>query len=118
MDVVDWAYQKLGPTEIIWLVGMLMLPLVSIGDIWDFMKHPPESSDLIPAMLTTIFTCVLSLPFLMVLGPILHGTFTGCTHYPVRLDRKNQTVHVFRRNSEGGVSSYRWNDITFGMRGG
>ncbi|WP_332402661.1 DUF6708 domain-containing protein [Burkholderia ubonensis] len=27
-------------------------------------------------------------------------------------------VHVFRHNGEGGVSSYRWRDITFGMIGG
>ncbi|WP_175976132.1 hypothetical protein [Burkholderia sp. BCC1047] len=27
MDVVDWAYQKIGPFEILWAFGMLFLPL-------------------------------------------------------------------------------------------
>ncbi|WP_157649762.1 hypothetical protein, partial [Burkholderia ubonensis] len=117
MDVVDWAYQKLGPIEIVWAFGMLFLPCSAAWDTWIFVTGP-WSGDLYMKFLLVIITNVLSMPFLLWFVRILYNTFTGCTHYPVRLDRKNQMVHVFRHNGEDGVSSYRWRDITFGLIGG
>jgi hypothetical protein len=118
MDLTDWSYQKVGPVEIVWITCAFAFPLVVIGDVVDLIYYPPGRINFIPSILTTIFTFILSLPLSLVLGRILFYTFTGHTHYPVRLDRKNQMVHVFRHNGEGGVSSYRWRDVTFGMRGG
>jgi len=118
MDVVDWAYQKVGPPEIIWAFGMLFPPLSAMRADWIFIRDPWPDDLYVGGLLAVGFISLLSVPFLLWFGRILYNTFTGCTHYPVRLDRKNQMVHVFRHNGEDGVSSYRWRDITFGMVGG
>ncbi|WP_232428266.1 DUF6708 domain-containing protein [Burkholderia ubonensis] len=113
MDVVDWAYHKVGPIEIIWIFAMLgptLALFLFYGDT--FSGRSPD-----PLFYNSVGT-IFFLPFVIWFSRILFKTFTGCTHYPVRLDRKNQMVHVFRHNGEGGVSSYRWCDITFGMIGG
>ncbi|WP_157636936.1 hypothetical protein, partial [Burkholderia ubonensis] len=122
MDVVDWAYQKVGPVEIIWMF-LGLFPLWLFGALgWSmFVTNPPRSDEydqIAYTILTMIIVGVSGIGGFIWFGRILYNTFTGCTHYPVRLDRKNQMVHVFRHNGEDGVSSYRWRDITFGMIGG
>ncbi|WP_232436576.1 DUF6708 domain-containing protein [Burkholderia ubonensis] len=118
MDVVDWAYQKIGSAEIIWAFAMFCCPVFSIWLIWSFIERPWSGELFMGGLLAVVVMNTLSMPFLLWFARILYNTFTGCTHYPVRLDRKNQMVHVFRHNGEDGVSSYRWRDITFGMIGG
>ncbi|WP_198340633.1 hypothetical protein, partial [Burkholderia ubonensis] len=113
MDVVDWAYQKVGPIEIISMI--VMLAPMSFSSFVYLNTFSGWNKD--PVFYNAVAT-IFCLPFLIWFSRILFMTFTGCTHYPVRLDRKNQMVHVFRHNGEGGVSSYRWRDITFGMIGG
>ncbi|MGY4730169.1 DUF6708 domain-containing protein [Burkholderia pyrrocinia] len=114
MDVVDWAYQKIGPPEIIWtFVFSLSVCLMAYIFVDAFLVSPIQDAIFYSSVVTAVF-----LPGTIWFSRILFKTFTGCTHYPVRLDRKNQMVHVFRHNGEGGVSSYRWRDITFGMIGG
>ncbi|CAM3497827.1 DUF6708 domain-containing protein [Burkholderia ubonensis] len=113
MDVVDWAYQKVGPIEIISMIVMLIPMSFSLFVYLNTFSGWNKD----PIFYNTVAT-FFCLPFVIWFGRILFKTFTGCTHYPVRLDRKNQMVHVFRHNGEGGVSSYRWRDITFGMIGG
>jgi hypothetical protein len=113
MDAVDWAYQKVGPIEIIWSF-MMLGPTAFLASFYVdtlFGRNPD------PFFYNSVES-VFCLPFVFWFSRVLLNTFTGCTHYPVRLDRKNQMVHVFRHNGEGGVSSYRWRDITFGMIGG
>ncbi|WP_249190209.1 MULTISPECIES: DUF6708 domain-containing protein [unclassified Burkholderia] len=113
MDVVDWAYHKVGPAEMIWAVMMLVPTFFLFSFYFDaFVGRNPD-----PLFYNSVAT-TFCLPFVIWFSRSLFKTFTGCTHYPVRLDRKNQMVHVFRHNGEGGVSSYRWRDITFGMVGG
>ncbi|WP_230461648.1 MULTISPECIES: DUF6708 domain-containing protein [Burkholderia cepacia complex] len=118
MDVVDWAYQKVGTLEIFWVFGMLFIPWGAASGTWIFISDPWPDDIYMNGLFAIIFMNVLSMPFFLWFARILYNTFTGCTHYPVRLDRKNQMVHVFRHNGEDGVSSYRWRDITFGMIGG
>ncbi|WP_232442554.1 DUF6708 domain-containing protein [Burkholderia ubonensis] len=118
IDVVDWAYQKVGPLEIFWVFGMLFIPWGAASGTWIFISDPWPDDIYMNGLFAIIFMNVLSMPFFLWFARILYNTFTGCTHYPVRLDRKNQMVHVFRHNGEDGVSSYRWRDITFGMIGG
>ncbi|WP_232446088.1 DUF6708 domain-containing protein [Burkholderia ubonensis] len=114
MDLVDWAYQKVGPPEIIWtFVFSLSACLMAYIFIDTFFVSPIPDALFYSSVITAVF-----LPGVIWFSRILFKTFTGCTHYPVRLDRKNQMVHVFRHNGEDGVSSYRWRDITFGMIGG
>jgi hypothetical protein len=118
MDVIDWAYQKVGTAEVIWTFLMLVLPCATTASAWFFVSDPWTDDVYMGGLLLVIFSNIWALLHLLWFGRILLNTFTGCTHYPVRLDRKNQMVHVFRKNGEGGVSSYRWRDITFGMIGG
>ncbi|WP_232447538.1 DUF6708 domain-containing protein [Burkholderia ubonensis] len=118
IDVVDWAYQKVGPLEIFWVFGMLFIPWGAASGTWIFISDPWPDDIYMNGLFAIIFMNVLSMPFFLWFARIIYNTFTGCTHYPVRLDRKNQMVHVFRHNGEDGVSSYRWRDITFGMIGG
>ncbi|WP_157655366.1 DUF6708 domain-containing protein [Burkholderia ubonensis] len=118
MDVVDWAYQKVGPLEIFWVFGMLFIPWGAASGTWIFISDPWPDDIYMNGIFAIMFMNVLSMPFFLWFARILYNTVTGCTHYPVRLDRKNQMVHVFRHNGEDGVSSYRWRDITFGMIGG
>ncbi|WP_232443630.1 DUF6708 domain-containing protein [Burkholderia ubonensis] len=113
MDVADWAYQKVGPAEIIWAV--IILAEISFLSCVYLNTFSSWNED--PIFYNSVAT-IFCLPFVIWFSRILFKTFTGCTHYPVRLDRKNQMVHVFRHNGEDGVSSYRWRDITFGMIGG
>ncbi|WP_157643700.1 hypothetical protein, partial [Burkholderia ubonensis] len=113
MDVADWAYQKVGPAEIIWAV--IILAEISFLSCVYLNTFSSWNED--PIFYNSVAT-IFCLPFVIWFSRILFKTFTGCTHYPVRLDRKNQMVHVFRHNGENGVSSYRWRDITFGMIGG
>ncbi|MHA7679306.1 DUF6708 domain-containing protein [Cupriavidus sp. PET2-C1] len=37
------------------------------------------------------------------------------THWPVRLNRRNRMVYVFRRKSAGGILALKWEDIYFCM---
>lgn len=113
MDVVDWAYQKVGLVEILWAFAFCgPVGILTYFYVDTYLGTAPD-----PLFYNSVIT-VLLLPIVIWFGGILYSTFTGCTHYPVRLDRKNQMVHVFRNNGEGGVSSYRWKDIIFGMIGG
>ncbi|WP_256258026.1 DUF6708 domain-containing protein [Burkholderia ubonensis] len=114
IDVVDWAYQKVGPPEIIWVV-VFFLQAGFLAYLYVDTIFGPSNQN---ALFYNSFATVAFLPGVIWFSRILYNTFTGCTHYPVRLDRKNQMVHVFRHNGEDGVSSYRWRDITFGMIGG
>ncbi|CAG4928532.1 DUF6708 domain-containing protein [Paraburkholderia saeva] len=122
MDVVDWAYQKVGPPEILWIFLGVFPLWFFVALSWSmFVTHPlgPDEYDQFAyTILTVLIVGSAGIGGLIWFGRILYNTFTGCTHYPVRLDRKNQMVHVFRHNGEDGVSSYRWRDITFGMIGG
>jgi hypothetical protein len=114
MDVTDWAYQKVGPAEVLW-VSMLFGPACLIAYFYVDTLLGTAGPD--PLFYNSVITAVF-LPGVIWFSRIVFKTFTGCTHYPVRLDRKNQMVHVFRHNGEGGVSSYLWRDVTFGMIGG
>ncbi|WP_321847503.1 DUF6708 domain-containing protein [Burkholderia diffusa] len=114
MDLVDWSYHKIGPLEIIWtFVFSLSVCLIAYVCIDTFLVSSIQDSLFYSSVVVAVF-----FPGAIWFSRILFMTFTGCTHYPVRLDRRNQMVHVFRHNGEGGVSSYRWRDITFGMIGG
>ncbi|WP_321847504.1 DUF6708 domain-containing protein [Burkholderia diffusa] len=113
MEMVDWAYQKVGLVEV-FSTFMMFGPMAYLISFYvdTFLGRNPDS------LFYNSVATIACLPFVIWFSRILFKTFTGCTHYPVRLDRKNQMVHVFRHNGESGVSSYRWRDITFGMIGG
>ncbi|WP_232439073.1 DUF6708 domain-containing protein [Burkholderia ubonensis] len=118
MDVVDWSYQKVGPFEVILTFLLLAFPYGVARIAWIFFSDPWPDDVYVGGLLATIFVIALGMLHVIWFGCVAFNVFTGFTHYPVRLDRKNKMVHVFRRNGAGGVSSYRWRDITFGMRGG
>lgn len=54
---------------------------------------------------------VISAPFLLLMGWFLKTDAFRFTHYPIRLNRKTKTVHVFR--TDGTVLSTPWNDLFF-----
>lgn len=58
--------------------------------------------------------CMMVIGFFVAIGLLLHTLYIDCfkyTHYPIRLDRKNQRVYVFRRN--GTVLDIAWDDVFF-----
>ncbi len=113
MDIVDWSYQKVGPLEILFLFFAAgPIYFASLFYVDTFTGRNPD-----PVFYNSVVT-FFCLPFVLWCGRILWNSLSGCTHYPVRLDRKNQMVHVFRHNNDGGVSSYHWNEISFGLSGG
>jgi hypothetical protein len=52
-------------------------------------------------------------------GVVLYSTYAllkeafTYTHWPIRFNRKNRMVYVFRHNKAGGVLSVPWDDIVF-----
>ena len=74
-------------------------------------------------------TALFGLSFLAMCYIILAKDFFCYTHYPIRFNRKNRKVYVFRHNGEGGVLDLDWDklywfvgrsgrgsDITFDLR--
>lgn len=56
-------------------------------------------------------SAVIVFPFVAVMVWLLRKESFAYTHYPIRFDRKNRKVHVFRPN--GTVLSARWEKIFF-----
>jgi hypothetical protein len=115
MDVTDWAYMKLGLFEVFWSF-MGLMPAVFLSHIaWVTYVVVPPGRNALADTAIFIFMMILFLPSVVWFGWSMFKTATGYTHYPVRLDRKKQMVHVFRHHGEGGVLSLPWRDITFGI---
>ncbi|MGO4156941.1 DUF6708 domain-containing protein [Cupriavidus sp. YAF13] len=58
---------------------------------------------------------ILSIALLTFLGWLGHFEAFTFTHWPVRLNRHNRMVYVFRRKSAGGMLALKWDDIYFCM---
>ncbi|WP_175976133.1 hypothetical protein [Burkholderia sp. BCC1047] len=85
MEVTDWAYQKVGPIEVILMVVML----APMSFLLFIILNACSGLDRDPLFYNSVAT-IFCLPFIIWFGRILFKTFTGCTHYPVRLDRKSR----------------------------
>lgn len=58
-----------------------------------------------------ILAIVITAPFFLLMLWFLRTDAFRYTHYPIRLNRKNQTVHVFR--TDGTILNTPWKDLFF-----
>lgn len=109
LEIVDKYYAWKG--SILWIALIsIMVPtvfLISIALLTASRWSESEHQDL----LFLVATSLMSAPLIAVMiWHALRESFTY-THYPIRLNRKNRMVYVFRRN--GTVMSASWDDLFF-----
>jgi hypothetical protein len=109
LEIVDKFYAWKGMISLVSLIfitifggGYVALLLLAI-DRW----HEPGHQD----GLALILMAGMWLPFIGFMFWNLFREFDTYTHYPIRLNRKNRMVFVFRRN--GTVMSASWDDLFF-----
>jgi hypothetical protein len=114
MEVVDKFYAYKG------FMLMLVLPVflgiifwvlpTFVGlvlDQWDEMSSSSRTS----ASLFLLLVLGISLSMAAWLGYMIKKEMFTYTHWPVRLNRKNRMVYVFRHNGPGGVLAVKWDDV-------
>ncbi|MFZ6747647.1 DUF6708 domain-containing protein [Undibacterium sp. Ren11W] len=114
MEVVDKFYAYKG------FMLMIVLP-VFIGFLFfDFlMTYEFVAHDLatisgqkeVEGISAFIFMNILLLSICAWLGYMIKKEMFTYTHWPVRLNRKNRMVYVFRHNGPGGVLAVKWDDV-------
>lgn len=111
MEVVDKWYGWKGLLSGVALIVFLMVLTFYVGMLNITITREPSSdaanSDLsIMVMVTLMIVPVAAIALWM----FCKESFSY-THYPIRFDRKNRKVHVFRNN--GSVASINWNEVFF-----
>lgn len=118
LETVDKFYSFRG------MLTMFALPLAALALLLPmgvlatmFTKHWQEltGADLMAALATTAFLCTLMLGMFGILLWVLSKDLFAYTHYPVRLNRKNRMVYVFRSNKPGGVLKVKWDEVYWVM---
>jgi len=101
-----------------WLLAISAPVYICLSILFGLAFYPPPADKMNAMVFSGVFVCILCAPMIIWFARPLFKTWTAYTHYPVRLDRRNQMVHVFRHNGEGGVLSLPWKDLTFGIGNG
>lgn len=109
MEVVDKWFGLRGVLTTFSLASILGVIVVWGASVVTFLGNPNLSHS--DAWLWFGALAVLSVPFLWLMFFCLKSDAFRYTHYPVRLNRKTQTVHVFR--FDGTVLSVPWKDLFF-----
>jgi hypothetical protein len=81
------------------------------GMVYVTLTSPPSLRPASDGWLICTVVAVMILPVIAAAVWVLKKESFAYTHYPMRFDRKNRMVHVFRKN--GTVLSVRWNDVFF-----
>lgn len=124
LELVDGYFKNRGTMAAIGLYAVLLFSGALLA-FWystftDYFLKPqwhysadPSANAMLMAM-----AAITSMAFCPIVGFIAFnrriGEWFGYTHYPIRLNRKNQTVYVFR--SDGTVLSAPWNGLYFTLR--
>ncbi|WP_155696732.1 DUF6708 domain-containing protein [Burkholderia stagnalis] len=105
LELVDGVYSNRGAMSQIGLIFIFAMLSMLVSD---FAGNSPWWNLLISA----VFSGLMVSFALFCMWKI--GEWFGFTHYPIRLNRINRTVYVFRR--DGTILSARWDDLYFALR--
>jgi hypothetical protein len=115
LEAVDKFYSSRG------VIGLLIGPLgvlaafVAISTLWTGLVAPTEAMLRGPSWQRITFSLVFGFVFVLLaywlITRVLLKEFFAYTHYPLRLNRRNRTVYVFRSNRPGGVLAVKWDEV-------
>ncbi|NMP26614.1 hypothetical protein GW590_07035 [Rahnella sp. SAP-1] len=111
LELVDKYYSDRGMLEFFTVIMFSVFSLSVIGFFYILFFNPSNTED----ALARVFTCLFIITAFSAISVWLYGflrkSFFTWTHYPVRLNRKTQMVHVFK--VDGTILSVPWNDVFF-----
>ncbi|WP_144409734.1 DUF6708 domain-containing protein [Cupriavidus basilensis] len=117
MELVDKFYAWKGfMFSLMVIMGsgcFLFLFNVTWMGIFEMPHRFPEK--LIELTLSIIAVWMMAIPLMILFIWAAHFESFTCSHWPVRLNRRNRMVYVFRRKSAGGMLTLKWDDIYFCM---
>jgi hypothetical protein len=112
MEVVDKLYSFRGFLFLIsgplfvFLSCMSVIFPISLIQVLRRGTDQPIVATIVASAITIAF-----ITFAFIAFSILTKDAFAYTHYPIRLNRKNRTVYVFRSNKPGGVLKVKWDDV-------
>ena len=109
MEVVDKWFWLRGILTLFALASIVGVIVVWVSSVVTFLGNPNLSRS--DDWLWFGALAVLSTPFLWLMVFFLKSDAFRYTHYPIRLNRKTQMVHVFR--FDGTILSVPWKDLYF-----
>jgi hypothetical protein len=115
VESVDKFYAYRGITA---LFGLPLLTLVAVMSIvfpmtiFENFNELVERGDLLGMLAGVGFSTLLTTSATIYIARVLlQKEVFAYTHYPVRLNRKNRLVYVFRHNGPGGVLVVKWKEV-------
>lgn len=111
MEMADKFYPWKGFLSTLLLFGILSMVLVYAA-MWFVSISTADRLEKDIYLLLGILIVII--PFVVVFGWLLRKECFFYTHLPLRFNRKERTVHVFR--PDGAVTTAKWDEIFFCMR--
>jgi len=115
LEAVDKFYAFRGfstlfllPLLFLALTMAVAFPLNLITNFEDFENHG-NSYGAIALALSVLTVCGYGTYWMA--KTLISKEIFAYTHYPIRLNRKNRMVYVFRHNGPGGVLAVKWNEV-------
>ena len=108
MEVVDKWFAWRGIPATVGIAFTCILGWLPLYWAYDLIVHPEKIAEEWPWFLLIL---AIGAPFFLFFGWIVKKDGFRFTHYPIRLNRKTQMVHVFR--TDGTVLSAPWKDLFF-----
>lgn len=96
-----------------WILQMFLVAPIFPADSAYRMHFDPNGIRAAPQFVSALGITALWLPLLVLAIWCLRKESFAYTHYPIRLNRKNRTVYVFRLN--GSVLAAKWDDLFFSL---
>jgi hypothetical protein len=114
LEVVDKVYPFRGITLLfggpLLALSATMTALFAFSFPRKFLELAPDQR--LPMSAAVVFAVAMFGFFALLISKILvRNDVFAYTHYPVRLNRKDRMVYVFRSNRAGGVLALKWNDV-------
>jgi hypothetical protein len=121
LELVDGHYLNRGMMSAIGLFGVAVLVGLLLSDFYlilcDLFSNPEwDYENEIGQIVVAVYTTALVSLFLWVLSAFYRylGEWFRYTHYPMRFNRANRMVYVFR--GDGTVLEARWDEVYFTLR--
>jgi len=94
-------------------LGALGGVLFSLYCVFVINYYAFPSNDYFVKSVAIISTCIAFLFMLLFFLSVIKYDFFTYTAYPVRFNRKNRKIYVFRPPKEGGVQVFCWDEVNF-----
>ena len=94
-------------------LGALGGVLFSLYCVFVINYYAFPSNDYFVKSVAIISTCIAFLFMLLFFLSVIKYDFFTYTAYPVRFNRKNRKIYVFRPPKEGGVQVFSWDEVNF-----